>query len=71
LAHFIEELKNLEAGYQEREEQVVKTIQSHEIEKQTITNFYSSMFEYLEYIKDEHLNYLEEEASRNVQIGEI
>lgn len=29
------------------------------------------MFEYLEYIKDEHLNFLEEEASRNAQIGEI
>jgi hypothetical protein len=29
------------------------------------------MMEYLEYIRDEHLNYLEEEAKRSTQICEI
>ena len=38
--------------------------QSYRTEKQTIQNFYASMFEYFEYIRGEHLAFLEEESQR-------
>ena len=38
--------------------------QSYRTEKQTIENFYASMFEYFEYIRGEHLAFLEEESQR-------
>ena len=64
-------MKELERGYEEKEEHLAKIQQSHEIEKETISNFYCSLFEYLEYIRDEHLNFMDEEAKRSAQICEI
>ena len=67
----MDNLQEVEECYEEKEEQLAKIQQSHEIEKETITNFYSSLFEYLEYIRDEHLTFIDEEDQRNTQLCQI
>lgn len=43
----------------------------YERERESIGNFYAEMLDYITYIRDEHLQFLDEESQRNGQICEI
>jgi hypothetical protein len=44
---------------------------NYEQEKDSIGSFYAEMLDYITYIRDEHMQFLEEESQRNGQICEI
>jgi hypothetical protein len=71
LATFLGSLRRLEQDYRLKGEAIEAVKEGYERERESIGSFYADMLEYVSYIRDEHLQFLEEEAQRSGQICEI
>jgi hypothetical protein len=60
LSAFLGSLRKLEQDYQAKGEAIEGVKTGYERERENIGNFYSEMMDYIAYIRDEHMQFLEE-----------